>query len=152
MSGAPNGSDPLRTAVGRPAARHRIAVPWLRSGNITRQRLLDRLDEAAPGDVVLVSAPAGWGKTALLVDWLRTDPVHTVWVSLSPIDDSARGFWAILLGALRGCPVVAVGNPLQDLALSADPSADPDFLAAALERMKEQRPQEIAAEEPAAAR
>ena len=130
MSGAPNGSDPLRSAAGRPAARHRIAVPWLRSGNITRQRLLDRLDEASPGDVVLVSAPAGWGKTALLVDWLRTDPVHTVWVSLSPIDDSARGFWAILLGALRGCPVVAVGNPLQDLALPADPSADPDFLAA----------------------
>ena len=94
------------------------------------QRLLDRLDEAAPGDVVLVSAPAGWGKTALLVDWLRTDPVHTVWVSLSPIDDSARGFWAILLGALRGCPVVAVGNPLHDLVLADDPSADPDFLAA----------------------
>ncbi len=56
--------------------------------------------------------------------------MHTVWVSLSPIDDSDRGFWAILLAALRACPPVAIGNPLHDLALPADPSADPDFLAA----------------------
>ena len=123
-----------RAAVGgppaRPGARHRIAIPWLRSGHVARGRLLDRLDEAASGDVVLVSAPAGWGKTALLADWLRTDPVHTVWVSLSPIDDSGRGFWAILLGALRGCPVVAVGNALHDLVPPDDPATDPDFLAA----------------------
>ena len=79
---------------------------------------------------MLVSAPAGWGKTALLADWLRTDPVHTVWVSLSPIDDSGRGFWAILLAALRACPVVAVGNALHDLVPPDDPAADPDFLAA----------------------
>lgn len=120
MSGAP----------ARPGARHRTAIPWPRSGHIARKRLLDRLDQAQAGDIVLVSAPAGWGKTALLADWLRTDPVHTVWVSLSPIDDSARGFWAILLGALRGCPVVAVGNALHDLVPPDDPAADPDFLAA----------------------
>ena len=114
----------------RPGARQRIAIPWLRSGHVARGRLLDRLDEAQPGDVVLVSAPAGWGKTALLADWLRTDPVHTVWVSLSPIDDSGRGFWAILLAALRACPVVAVGNALHDLVPPDDPAADLDFLAA----------------------
>jgi LuxR family transcriptional regulator, maltose regulon positive regulatory protein len=119
-----------RAAGAGQGARHRTAIPWLRSGNVTRLRLLDRLDGASPGDVVLVSAPAGWGKTALLVDWLRTDPVHTVWVSLSPIDDSARGLWTVLLGALRGCPVVAVGNPLHDLVPGDDPSTDPEFLAA----------------------
>jgi LuxR family maltose regulon positive regulatory protein len=114
----------------RPGARHRIAIPRLRSGHVTRKRLLDRLDQAHPGDIVLVSAPAGWGKTALLADWLRTDPVHTVWVSLSSTDDSARGFWAILLGALRGCPVVAVGDALHDLVPPDDPAGDRDFLAA----------------------
>src|SRR5689334_6503437 len=59
----------------RPAARHRIAIPRLRSGHVSRRRLLDRLDRAGAGDVVVVSAPAGWGKTALLAEWLRTDPV-----------------------------------------------------------------------------
>lgn len=110
--------------------RHRTAIPWPRSGHVRRHRLLDRLDQARPGDVVLVSAPAGWGKTALLADWLRTDPVHTVWVSLSPIDDADRVFWTILLGALRACPAVGVGSPLHDLAVPDDPSDDPDFLAA----------------------
>ncbi|MBV9922183.1 MAG: LuxR family transcriptional regulator [Pseudonocardia sp.] len=51
-------------------------------------------------------------------------------MSLSPIDDSARGLWTVLLGALRGCPVVAVGNPLHDLVPADDPSTDPEFLAA----------------------
>ena len=56
--------------------------------------------------------------------------MHTVWVSLSPIDDSGRGLWAILLAALRACPVVAVGNALHDLVPPDDPAADMDFLAA----------------------
>jgi len=114
----------------RPSLRHRIEIPWLRSGHVNRQRLLDRLDQAAPGDVVLVSAPAGYGKTALLADWLRTDPIHTAWVSLSPIDNTDRWFWSIVLSTLRACPAVPVGNGLHNLALPEEPSHDPEFLAA----------------------
>ena len=114
----------------RPSLRNRIEVPWLRSGHVNRQRLLDRLDKAGHGDVMLVSAPAGYGKTALLAEWLRTDPVHTAWVSLSPIDDSDRWFWSIVLSALRTCAAVPTGNGLHDLALPDEPSQDPEFLAA----------------------
>jgi LuxR family maltose regulon positive regulatory protein len=92
--------------------------------------LLDRLDRAGQGDVVLVSAPAGYGKTAMLTEWLSTDPVHTAWVSLSPIDDSDRWFWSILLSSLRSCPAMPADNALHDLALPEDPSHDPEFLAA----------------------
>ncbi|HEY0813864.1 MAG TPA: LuxR C-terminal-related transcriptional regulator [Pseudonocardia sp.] len=97
---------------------------------MTRQRLLDRLEQAGQGDVVLVSAPAGYGKTALLAEWLGTDPVHTAWVSLSPIDDSDRWFWSILLSSLKGCPAVPADNGLHAVAVPEDPSRDPEFLAA----------------------
>lgn len=90
---------------------------------------------------MLVSAPAGYGKTALLGDWLSTDPSHTAWISLSPIDDSDRWFWSIALSSLRSCPAVQAGNALHDLALPEEPSQDPEFLAAvadALDSIDEQ--------------
>jgi LuxR family maltose regulon positive regulatory protein len=92
--------------------------------------LLDRLDQAGQGDVVMVSAPAGYGKTTLLADWLGTDPVHTAWISLSPADNSDRWFWSIVLSSLRNCPIVPGDNGLNDLALPDEPSRDPEFLAA----------------------
>ncbi|MDT7555129.1 MAG: LuxR family transcriptional regulator, maltose regulon positive regulatory protein, partial [Pseudonocardiales bacterium] len=78
----------------------------------------------------MVSAPAGYGKTTLLADWLGTDPVHTGWISLSPVDNSDRWFWSIVLSSLRNCPIVPVDNGLNDLALPDEPSRDPEFLAA----------------------
>ena len=78
--------------------------------------------------MVLVSAPAGYGKTALIADWLSTDPLHTVWVSLSPTDNSDRGFWSILLSSLRSCPTVSADNVLHNLVPPAEPSRDPEFL------------------------
>jgi hypothetical protein len=68
-------------------------------------------------------APAGWGKTALLADWLRTD-LCTIGGAAVPIDESAA-----VLGdptrALRGCPVVAVDNALHDLVPPDDPGPTP---------------------------
>ena len=62
----------LSSSVGsRPAvARVRTAVPHLSAVYLPRRRLRDHLDETGDGEVVLVSAPAGYGKTLLLADWV----------------------------------------------------------------------------------
>lgn len=78
--------------------------------------------------MVLVSAPAGYGKTALLADWLGTDPVHTAWVSLSAVDNTDRGFWSILLSSLRNCPAVGTDSVLHTLVPPDEPSVDHEFL------------------------
>jgi LuxR family maltose regulon positive regulatory protein len=62
-------------------------IPTLRSGIIRRQRLTNRLAAAAELPLVVLSAPAGYGKTTLLVDWLEHDDRTIAWVSLDRADD-----------------------------------------------------------------
>ena len=60
--------------------------PRNRSDLITRTRLLDRLSAGLSGRITLVSAPAGFGKTTLLAEWVQTIDRPTAWLSL----DAAR--------------------------------------------------------------
>jgi hypothetical protein len=93
------------------------------------------LDEAADGQVTLVSAPAGYGKTLLLAEWAARRPELTAWVSLDDDDDNNndRRFWAAVLAALGTCAAVPADNALHDLALPGLPSRDPSCLLALLE-------------------
>jgi ATP/maltotriose-dependent transcriptional regulator MalT len=47
----------------------RLHVPRTRRGLVARPRLVDRLTEGLEGELTVVCAPAGFGKTALLADW-----------------------------------------------------------------------------------
>ncbi|MFD8999545.1 LuxR C-terminal-related transcriptional regulator [Streptomyces sp. NPDC059582] len=69
---------------------------------LTRPRLLRRLD-AASEPVVVVSAPAGAGKTVLLSDWSRGPAARgeCAWLSLDAYDNAPGRLWAGILGALR---------------------------------------------------
>jgi ATP/maltotriose-dependent transcriptional regulator MalT len=52
-----------------------------------------------------VSAPAGFGKTALLADWIRRESRSTGWLSLDPGDNDPARFWRHAAAALdRVCP------------------------------------------------
>jgi LuxR family maltose regulon positive regulatory protein len=100
---------------------------------VRRPRLLTALDDAADGQVTLVSAPAGYGKTLLLAEWAARRPELTAWVSLDEDDNNDRRFWAAVLAALGTCLAVPAGNVLHDLALPGRPSRDPEFLAVVVE-------------------
>ena len=88
----------LRTKLYAPrATRGLIDRPRLREG------LMTRLGERPP--LLLVSAPAGFGKSTLLAQSLLTatdDPRPAVaWLSLDPGDSDPSRFWAYVLAALR---------------------------------------------------
>src|SRR3954452_6029392 len=51
-------------------AEGKITVPELPTSFVLRDDLLDRLDQAAPGQLVVVIAPPGFGKTTLLSSWV----------------------------------------------------------------------------------
>lgn len=77
----------------------KISVPPLPADFTSRPAVLANLDRALPGQLLLVSAPAGYGKTLALSDWVRrTDPA-TVWVTIDRDDDSPR-LWSALSSAL----------------------------------------------------
>ena len=71
---------------------------------VARPRLTARLEREAGRKLTLISAPAGFGKTTLLVEWLkeREDGDRSVaWVSLDEGDSGPVRFLSYLVSALR---------------------------------------------------
>jgi LuxR family maltose regulon positive regulatory protein len=79
-----------------------LRPPAARAGNVVRQALLDRLSEEAAAKLVVVVAPAGWGKTCLLRDWSASgDTSSKAWLSVEPGDNDPTRFWAGVIAALN---------------------------------------------------
>src|SRR4051812_20851775 len=112
---------PLSTKLPAPVppprllARPRPRAPVPRRRLVTRARLVDRLraDPTTMPRLVLVSAPAGFGKTTLLTQWLTAVQAHdrsevptlpgmrAGWLSLDATDNDLRAFLTHLVAALR---------------------------------------------------
>ena len=89
------------SAVGRDALlATKLRVPRTRRGLVPRPRLTDWLTEALAGELTVVSAPAGFGKTALLADWARRSGRPLAWLSLDAGDNDPVRFWRQVVAAL----------------------------------------------------
>jgi len=96
--------------------------PRLSSDLIPRPRLLERLNAGLGGKVTLVCAPAGYGKTSLLVAWVETIDRPTVWLSLDEHDDELASFVRSLTAALQNVfpdAFGAIASQLQAVRLPA---------------------------------
>ena len=60
----------------------KLHMPASRPGLVPRRRLTARLEEGLARGLVLVCAPAGYGKTVLLADWARRGEHPAAWLSL----------------------------------------------------------------------
>ena len=93
----------------------KITMPQLPPEFVVRSELLAELDAGAAGDVVLVCAPGGYGKTLLLADWSRTSTgVDTAWVGVDRDDNDPKRLWSSVVAAIAGCPSVPQHSRLHD--------------------------------------
>lgn len=107
----------------------KIAVPALPPEFTPRRPLQRLLDEAAADQVVVVSAPAGFGKTLMLAEWVRGSAVpETAWVSLEADDDDPRRLWPAVVGALLALPSTGTDPRLRALGGSLDGQAQADVV------------------------
>ncbi len=100
-----------------PLVATKLHVPAPRSGLIGRARLIERLWRGAGSRLVLVSAPAGFGKTSLVAQWLAVvaDHGHVVaWLALDESDNRPGSFWPHLVAAI-GAAVPGFGAGLLPL-------------------------------------
>ena len=102
----------------------KLHAPRPRAGLVSRSRLSQRLDAGATSTLMLVSAPAGFGKTTLLAEWLADTPLKrsVAWVSLDEGDNDPVAFWRYVLAAL-GKAEPGVGAT--ELALLGTPQPPP---------------------------
>ena len=81
----------------------KLYIPPPRPKVVQRPRLLQQLNEAlryTPG-VTLISAPAGFGKTTLVSEWVADGQRPAVWLSLDNGDNDPARFLAYLIAALQ---------------------------------------------------
>ncbi len=112
-------SDPEQAAppLAIPTVATKLRVPPAPRHLLLRKRLLDVLDRGAGDRLLLLSAPAGAGKTVLLASWIQTRrlPGTPCWLSLDADDNDASRLIADLLSALRGTGAAITGDALQQL-------------------------------------
>ena len=92
-----------------PILTAKIRVPHPRPTFISRPRLLTRLDTGLNSALTLLSAPAGCGKTTLLVDWLRHTQCPVAWLALDATDNDPYSWLRYLIAALQSM-IPGVGN------------------------------------------
>jgi LuxR family maltose regulon positive regulatory protein len=83
--------------------KSKLFIPPVRAGLVSRPRLRVILDEGSHQKLTLVSAPAGFGKTTLLSEWIdesgRGD--STAWLSVDKRDNDPFQFWAYIVAAIQ---------------------------------------------------
>lgn len=100
----------------------KLVPPRVPARFVEREELREELAHGvAARDVTLLCAPAGYGKTLLLADWIeRTGKADKAWVFLDGEDDSPERLLAAILCAIRDCEVVPVDSSLRGLAPPRD--------------------------------
>ncbi|MCS6846030.1 MAG: LuxR C-terminal-related transcriptional regulator [Caldilineales bacterium] len=111
----------LATKLSRP----RLAAPL-----VLRPRLLARLTTGLDQGLLLISAPAGYGKNTVVNQWLDTVPLPWAWISLDEHDSHLATFLAYVLAALRS--VYPKAAPTLEALLRAPALPAPPVLADAL--------------------
>jgi LuxR family maltose regulon positive regulatory protein len=95
-----------------PLVETKLYVPRRRRSLVARPRLSARLSRAAESRLTLVSAPAGFGKTTLLGEWLAAggEKRSVAWLSLEETDGRPASFWTYVIRALQtAVPGVGAG-------------------------------------------
>ncbi len=78
----------------------KLYFPPARPSLIPRPRLVERLDGWHHAPLILVSAPAGYGKTTLVSGWLKEKQIPSAWLSLDGGDNDPIRFLQYLVAAL----------------------------------------------------
>jgi LuxR family maltose regulon positive regulatory protein len=86
-----------------PLIATKFHIPPAPSDWVPRPHLLHALDGAMqpPHKLILVSAPAGFGKTTLVAEWLRQNRIPAAWLSLDKDDNDPARFWRYMVAALQ---------------------------------------------------
>ena len=110
-----------------PLLETKLYRPGSRPGLVPRPRLIERLDRGAASKLTLVSAPAGFGKSRLLAEWLAGTSASAgedsaAWLALDSGDNDPVTFWSYVVAALR---TVAPGVGANELELLASPQPPP---------------------------
>lgn len=79
----------------------KLFIPPARPKAVLRPQLFKRLNQGLDNKLILISAPAGFGKTTLLSEWVASCSLPVAWLSLDEGDSDPSRFIAYLVASLQ---------------------------------------------------
>jgi len=79
----------------------KLFIPKSRKNLVPRPRLFEKINIGQDKKITLISAPAGFGKSTLLSNWVRQSEEDIVWVSLDETDNGPTRFLTYFIAALN---------------------------------------------------
>ncbi len=79
----------------------KLQIPSQAKNLVHRSILYDRLNKGLRRKLILISAPAGFGKTTLISDWVRENKITTVWFSIGSSDDDPVVFLSYIISGIQ---------------------------------------------------
>jgi LuxR family maltose regulon positive regulatory protein len=101
--------------------RTRLTIPTPRPERVRRERLHTRLDSSLAHKLTLVSAPAGFGKTTAVSDWLYVRDLAAAWLTLDAADSDPAHLLRYLTAALQ-CILPHLNTDINGALQSAQPN------------------------------
>ena len=93
-------SDPAGGVRPETILQTKLHRPGVSASIIPRSRLITALENGVHNPLTLVAAPAGYGKSILVSQWLEVSQLPSAWVSLDDGDNQLRGFLTYLITAI----------------------------------------------------
>lgn len=84
-----------------PLLRTKITPPRIPPEFVHRPRLTERIDRGVKGPLTLLSAPAGYGKTNLLIEWVDSTQLPVAWLNIDSDDNDRSRFFRYLIAAFQ---------------------------------------------------
>ena len=81
--------------------RTKLFIPRTRTNLVSRPHLVERLNAGLDKKLTLIAAPAGFGKTTLLSEWIPQSPRCVTWFSIDDGDSNPIKFWAYFISSLQ---------------------------------------------------
>lgn len=112
----------------------KLYIPASHSRMVTRRRLTEKLNKGLHRKLTLISAPAGYGKTTLVCEWLADCGRPAAWVSLDQGDKEVARFLTYMITALQ---TIAgnIGEGVLSVLRSPQPTPTESILTALLHEL-----------------
>jgi LuxR family maltose regulon positive regulatory protein len=114
-----------------PLLQTKLYIPPIRPELVSRPRLIERLNEGLDRKLTLISAPAGFGKTTLVSEWLTGRERPAAWLSLDEGDNDPIRFLTYLIAALQTI-AANLGKGMLGVLQSPQPPSTESILTALL--------------------
>src|SRR5579859_107478 len=107
-----------------PILATKLYLPRLRPNVVSRPRLIKRLNEGLYRKLTLISAPAGFGKTTLVSQWIEGIKQATAWLSLDEGENDPTRFLTYFIAAVQTIAPTVGEGPLRALQSPQPPSTE----------------------------